>query len=110
MSLLNPAYAPTVTFQRPALDADGNRAPTVLGDTPVVISDTSRQVFIPRGIDRRAGDQFTYNGRLYTLAGQPRGDMDQPFTGEDFGWVGFGFKAEWLPEARGVDIIRKGRE
>jgi hypothetical protein len=42
---------------------------------------------VPRGSDLKIGDQFTWGGNKYLLTGGPNGDMDQPFTGADFGWV-----------------------
>lgn len=102
MAILNPAYAPSVPFRRPNTDADGNKAPTALGLTPVVVSEKTKQVFVPRGLDRKSGDQFEFNGGKYTLSGRARGDMLHPFTGDDFGWMAFDIEEGWTPMARGV--------
>lgn len=102
MALINPAFAPTATFQRPAEDADGNKTPTALGANPVVVSLAREMVFIPRGLDRKAGDQFSFDGGQYTLAGRPRGNQPHPFTGDDFGWVAFDLVVGWTDVARGV--------
>ena len=96
MSLISADFAPVATFQRPSVDADGNKIPAVLGDNPVVVSDRSREAFMPRGLDRRAGDQFEVNGSKYTLAGRARGDMLHPFTGDDLGWMSFDVEFGWL--------------
>lgn len=44
-------------------------------------------VFIPRGYDLQSGDRLPHRSRFYTVVGEPRGDYDHAFTGEDFGWV-----------------------
>lgn len=106
MPALNPAFAPVATFTRPRTDADGNKDPITLGDNPVVVSDRTRQVFIPRGLDRQAGDQFEVAGGKYTLAGRARGDMVHPFTGDDFGWVGFDVEFGWLGGAAATSATR----
>lgn len=115
MGIINADFAPTATFTRPNTDADGNKAETTLGVNPVVVSDRSREAFIPRGLDRKAGDQFEVNGGKYTLAGRARGDMAHPFTGDDFGWVAFDVEFGWLGGAkatsagRGVENSSGGR-
>jgi len=93
--ILNPVYAQTAEFKRPT----GPTTFTTLGTNPVVVSvaptvsvkdsedQESGRAFTPRGLDRREGDRFTYNGVEYSLFGVTRGDHDQPFTGDDFGWV-----------------------
>lgn len=103
MSLLNPINPPAVPFKRPTDDPYNGPGFTALDDTPVVVSlqaasvtnglapgqgyTLAGTVFTPRGLDRREGDRFTYQGRDYTLVGPVRGDQDHPFTGGDFGWV-----------------------
>lgn len=106
MGLLNPAYTPSVPFQRPTEDNLGNTTWADLGDTPAVVAlassgietgvggpvyTQSGTIFIQRGVDRKAGDRFTYQGFSYTLVGVAQGDMVHPFTGDDFGWVAFAF-------------------
>lgn len=103
MSLLNPISPPAVPFKRPTDDPYGGVTFADLGDTPVVVSlqapsvtnvlaaangyNLAGTVFTPRGVDRKEGDRFTYQGRDYTLIGPVRGNQDHPFTGADFGWV-----------------------
>lgn len=105
MPVLNPDFAVSVPFTRLTEDSFGGSTPTDLGATPVVVSIAAaatakdsgeRQgpgytqagtVFTPRGLDRKAGDRFTYNGATYVLIGLPRGNQPQPFTGDDFGWI-----------------------
>ena len=112
MGLLNPAYAAPLAFQRATTDKDGNTASVDLPATPAVVAlaapgleagngpryTQTGTVYVPRGTDRMAGDRFTYQGHDYTLVGVARGDLDQPFTGSDFGWVAFTFQggqARW---------------
>ncbi|MBY0440983.1 MAG: hypothetical protein K2Q25_02410 [Mycobacteriaceae bacterium] len=106
MGLLNPAYAPLIAWERPTEDADGNTSYADLGTTATVVSLASPRVeagsgprfiqsgtvFVPRGIDRKAGDRFTYKGFKYTLVGVARGDQDHPFTGADLGWMALEFQ------------------
>lgn len=105
MAVLHPDFAVSVPFSRPAEDSFGKVTSTDLGATLAVVSigaaatakDTGERqgpgytqagiVFTPRGVDRRAGDRFTYNGATYVLIGYARGDQPQPFTGDDFGWI-----------------------
>lgn len=102
MGLISADFAPVASFQRPRTDADGNPDPIALGANPVVVSERSRQAFIPRGLDRKAGDQFVYNGGQYTLAGRPRGDQVHPMTGDDLGWVAWDVEPGWTQNAKGV--------
>ena len=105
--LLNPIAAPTSAFTRITEDPYGAVTTASLGDCQVVVSigkataansDSSPGasqvgvVFVPRGLDRREGDRFTYNSETYELMGQARGNQDHPFTGDDFGWVEFGIR------------------
>lgn len=105
MGLMNPAYAPTVPFERPTEDADGNTTWTTLGNTPAVVEllgeglesprgrerGQSGTAYMPRGSDLKIGDRFTWRGLHYMLIGGPNGDQDHVFTGDDFGWVSFNF-------------------
>lgn len=98
MGLVQAPYAPKLPFTRPTTDDDGNVVYTSLGDTPVVLDMPSNTVFIPRGLDREAGDRFTYNDFHFMLVGVARGDHVHPFTGDDLGWVAFQFqegKSPW---------------
>lgn len=103
MPVLNPAFAPVVSFRRYGLDADGNKAQTIVADVPVVVSERTRQAFVPRGVPLLAGDQFEFNGGKYTLAGRARGDMAHPFTGDDLGWMSFDVEFGWTAAAKGVE-------
>ncbi len=115
MPLIDPRFAVAVPFERLTDEANnvwaaltyqppGGQPPSP--DTPAVVSldkpialtgngPRYRQggtVFLPRGIDRRHGDRFTYNTIRYRLIGAPRGDHPHPTTGDDFGWVAFSFE------------------
>lgn len=104
--LLEPDYAPELPFERP----DGAGGYTSLGATAAVValSDASAgpasmgvqtddvtmftqsgELYVPRGSDLRAGDRLTFSARKYELMGVANWDQDQPFTGDDFGWVAF---------------------
>jgi hypothetical protein len=100
MSLINPIFAPTVEFSRPTETAYGAVSFTTLGSNQTVVSlqapadsgggedfRLAGLVFTPRGLDRKHGDRFTHNGQQYELFGPARGDQDQPFTGDNFGWI-----------------------
>lgn len=106
MGLLNLPYASPLPFERSTEDLDGNTVWSDLDPTPAVVALTTPAretgigprytqtgtVYVPRGTDRKAGDRFTYQGHNYTLVGPARGDLDQPFTGDDFGWMAFTFQ------------------
>lgn len=47
----------------------------------------SGSVFVPRGADLRDGDRITYQNKRFGVVGDALWDMDQPFTGSDFGYV-----------------------
>lgn len=105
MSLLNPPYTQALTFERPSTDVAGNATFTKLGVINGLVSlaapgtepgigaryTQSGTVFVPRGTDIRSGDRFTYQDNTYTVAGVRRGDHDNPFTGDDFGWIVWSF-------------------
>ncbi|AQT81967.1 hypothetical protein B1R94_25975 [Mycolicibacterium litorale] len=115
MGFIDPTFAGEVPFERlvdePNNDwaaltyqAPGEDEPRV--NTPAVVSlgravasggngprySQGGTVFLPRGIDRKSGDRFTYNGAKYRLVGRPAGDQDHPVTGDDFGWVTWSFE------------------
>jgi hypothetical protein len=53
-------------------------------------------IFIQRGITGpggspalQAGDEVSYDGLDFIVAGNPRGDQVHPLTGLDFGWLEF---------------------
>lgn len=103
MGLIQAPYAPLLPFRRPTEDADGNVPSfTDLGSYAAAVQFTGQGdvtgsgrargevglINIPRGSDIEVGDQFQWtNGKQYSITGGPRGDMDQIFTGDDFGWV-----------------------
>lgn len=105
MSLLNPISAPERQFRRPTETPYGESAFTSLGGIASVVSlgaESAKSssvlsqrsayqiagiVFTPRGAGVKEGDRFTYNEVEYALVGPALGDQDQPFTGDDFGWV-----------------------
>ena len=111
MGLLNLPFAKPLAFERREEDKDGDGDWTPLDATPAVVAlavpglvpgsgpgiTQSGTVYVPRGSDRKAGDRFTYQDCVYTLVGPVRGDMDQPFTGHDFGWVAFTFQGGHKP-------------
>lgn len=118
MGLLNPNYAPPVPFQRPTEDDDGNTTWADLGEITAVVAlvgpglesssgtvyAQSGSVFVPRGVDLKIGDRFTWNGVFYMLAGGPGYDQVHPFTGDDMGWMSFdciGRIARWGAGASG---------
>lgn len=115
MGFIDPRYAGRVAFERSIDEANGQWAPLTYQppgggpeepQTPAVVSldkpaavagngpryAQGGTIFVPRGIDRRSGDRFTYNGSRYRLTGGARGDQDHPITGHDFGWVAFSFE------------------
>lgn len=114
MPVLNPAFAGAVAFERctdqsnniwvplayqPPEGDPAEKTPAVVSlDKPVARTASGFRytqggtVFLPRGLDRRNGDRFTYNGVKYHLIGAARGDQDHPLTGDDFGWVAFTFE------------------
>lgn len=105
MTVLNPISTVTVTPRRPTGDPDGNKTFADLPPVPAVFSLSAPAkaawrshgeryiqdgvVFVPRGSDLIAGDEVTYQGLTFTVIGNARGDQDQPFTGDDFGWVSY---------------------
>lgn len=116
MSVLNPVSTTEIIPRRPGEDAHGNKVFTNLPAVSVVfaLGPPARaawrahgeryvqdgQVFVPRGTDLLGGDEVPYGdppspsnpngkGRWFTIVGDARGDQDQPFTGDDFGWVVF---------------------
>lgn len=110
--LIQAPFAPQVLFQRPNEDADGDPTYTDVGTFPAVIdlsgpgieSGSGRQVaqqgivFVPRGSAVKVGDRFAWGGNTYMLTGGPDGDLEHPFTGNDFGWVSYtvvGRMARW---------------
>lgn len=112
MGLIQAPYAPVVPFRRPDEDPDGDATYTDLGNFSIVLdlsgpgieSGSGRQdaqqgtVFVQRGSELLIGDQFPWGGTTYMLIGGPDGDMDHPFTGNDFGWVSYtvlGQMARW---------------
>lgn len=115
MGFIDPQFAGAVPFERCADEANNRWTPLLYqapgvdepqADTPAVVSldkpvlvagngaryHQGGTVFVPRGLDRGHGDRFTYNGTTYRLVGGARGDQDHPVTGDDFGWVAFGFE------------------
>jgi hypothetical protein len=44
-------------------------------------------VFVPRGSDLQDGDRITHQSKRFRVIGDPQWDMNQPFTGSDFGYV-----------------------
>jgi hypothetical protein len=105
MSVLNPVSTTPVPARRPTEDEHGNKVFASLGtlDAVMALGPPARQtwrahgdryvqdgtVFVRRGSDLKAGDEIQYGGYWYTVVGQPRGDQDHPFTGDDFGWVAY---------------------
>lgn len=113
--MLDPTFAGEVPFERCIDEANNDwellsyhppgeydlrvNTPAVVSlDRPVPVAERGARyqqggtVFLPRGIDRKHGDRFTYNGDKYRLFGKPRGDQDHPLTGDDFGWVTWSFE------------------
>jgi hypothetical protein len=103
---VNPGFAATALFTRITENAYGDATSADIGQSEVVVALNKASaaagdaggsaqvgaVFVPRGTDRREGDRFGYNGHVYELIGHARGDQDQPFTGDDLGWMSFGIK------------------
>ncbi|OIN80872.1 hypothetical protein [Mycobacterium malmoense] len=107
MGLLNPAFAETVTRQRPVYDNRGNIVDwDLLTVSAVVEIDPAARkpgtsegkedrffqdadLYVPRGSDIAPGDHIPYHGQTYIVAGRPRGDQVNAFTGDDFGWMVF---------------------
>lgn len=44
-------------------------------------------VFVPRGCDLKDGDRLPYQGKTFGVVGDALWDMNQPFTGDDLGYV-----------------------
>lgn len=93
MPVLNPAFAETISPQRPVEDF-GDESFTDLPAVPAVITSGNTKMFVPRGSDLQANDRFDYQGRSFRVMGWPLGDRDHAFTGDNFGWVGFAIKAD----------------
>ena len=103
MGIVDAPFAPTVAYQRPTEDADGNASWDDVGSFPTVIELSDRGiesgsggeraqsgiVFVPRGSDLKIGDRFVWGGNKYMLSGGPNGDMNHPITNDDLGWVSY---------------------
>lgn len=105
MSVINPVETVSVPLKRPVEDEHGNKTFITLPAVDAVPSlqpaarQTWRahggryvqdgQIFVPRGSDVKAGDEIVLGGHTYVIVGGARGDQDQPFTGDDFGWVSY---------------------
>lgn len=93
MPVLEPVSTTEIVPRRPTEDEHGNKSFTALPAVSVVVSLTAEKVFVPRGTGLLPGDEFTYNGWTYFIDSRADGDQDQPFTGDDFGWVGHKIQA-----------------
>ena len=115
LPLIDPVFAGSAVFRRPVVGADNTVTWTVLGDTPVVPSIAGATgdpvlmqagtLFVPRELDRQAGDRLTYNGVTMVLTGSRRGDQDHPITGDDFGWIAHAFS---ISGAMTVALVEPG--
>lgn len=48
------------------------------------------ELYVPRGSDVKARDRvLRANGEKYVVVGHSLWDQSSPFTGRDFGWMGF---------------------
>ena len=114
-----PPALSTIEVSRPNYDGRGNRNPQTYSLQAVVSLQPAMSrprlgegqenrflqdaaIYIPRGtagpdnpfngaptLGLQAGDEITYNSEKFTIAGDARGDQEHPFTGSDFGWMGF---------------------
>ena len=103
--MLNPSYTVSVDVIRPFYDSRGNRTNSTPRPLTAVVSiqdalnrprlgEVSENRFIQdgvlyvrRGTDVEPGDEVTYNGVKFIVAGHARNDQVHPFTGDDLGWV-----------------------
>lgn len=106
MAVINPAFTVTITLRRPTTEDFGEESFTTLPPVQAVLSlsppihagpglavtsrfTVSGTVFVPRGSDVASNDTFVYKGHTFRVTGWPRGDQQQAFTGDDFGWVSY---------------------
>lgn len=92
MGLINPAYAQSISPQRP-VETFGEEVFTDLDAIQAVVLTHRGLLFVPRGSDLKAHDRFLWQERMFRVLDYPAGDMDHPFTGDDFGWVSYTIEA-----------------
>lgn len=101
MGLLTPSGI-TITPQR---DTGSNGNPNWVNQTPIdnavfaleapseiaseagTVYTQSGSVFVPRGSDLQDGDRIPHLSKRFRVIGDALWDMNQPFTGSDFGYV-----------------------
>lgn len=111
--LLDPAFTPSLPFERPTAGFGGSYTPLgsmralVMLESPTPVARTmgievsdivgftqTGQLYVPRGSALQAADRVTYQGRKYVLMGTRNWDMDHPFTGQNMGWMLFGIQVD----------------
>lgn len=84
--LLTPQGAP-ISPERPNPDFGENNYSALAVITNAVVVPPA--LFVPRGSDLKEGDKFTFQDTTWFVRGPRKWDMDQPFTGDDLGFVEF---------------------